>query len=311
MRTGLPAAVRFYAQAERAGERADAVRAYLAEEPGRDAEVTRRLPEDLPPDTWVWFTDSVGTGAGYLHPDGRWRIYASGATLRAEDGGRLLSGVARTFVVARPVPARPAGLGVADGIPSVGEEELSRLPAAHRGWTRDETAESLTLLETRLVDAGSRALALVTLQEPDQRLVAFNRAGRIRWSEFPSGRPAVPRRDARAGAYVALDRDGALLDPPTEPAGPGSGASSFPRLYAAVVASVRGPRAAEAAPRSPATGERARPARPPLFLDTPRERRPANTETDDIGLTWVRSPHSRGDCVEVAMVRRRLTAGRR
>ncbi|WP_378207817.1 hypothetical protein, partial [Actinoallomurus acaciae] len=190
MRTGLPAAVRFFAHVERAGERADAVRAYLAEEPGRDVEVTRRLPESLPPDTWVWFTDRAGTGAGYLHPDGTWRIFAPGATLRAEDGARRLSGASRTFVVGRPatdaavtrpaplareaepfaagpLPPRPGDLS-RDGVaPSAGEDERSRLPAAHRGWAGDETAESLRRLEARLRRAGPRALALVTLQEPD------------------------------------------------------------------------------------------------------------------------------------------------
>ncbi|MFB9831284.1 hypothetical protein, partial [Actinoallomurus acaciae] len=131
--------------------------------------------------------------------------------------------------------------------------------------------------------------------------------------EYPSGRTVVPHEEARAGAYVALGPDRVVLDPTVELAGLGNDALSFPGLYAAVVASLRGSGSgsARATPRSPAARERARPARPPLFLETPREPPPNNTETDAIGLTWVRSPHSRGDCVEAAVVRRRLTAGGR
>jgi hypothetical protein len=349
MRNDLFSAARFFAHADLTRGRADAVRAYLEEEPGRDVEVTPRLPESLPTDTLVWFTGGADqTGAGYLHPDGKWRIFAPGVTLQSEDGRRHLSGGSRTFVVsrpaadgdatrpaplerdaepltpdagplatddaARPVPAHPIDRAF-DATSSAGEEERSRLHAVQRTWTGgqagDETVRSLRRLRDQLERAGSGALALVTLQDPDQRFVAFNQQGRIQWSEYPSGRTVRPSTDAGAGAFVALGPGGVVLDPPTEPA---SDRLSFPRLYAAFVALLSGWGSARVAPRSPAAGERPRPARPFLFLEEPRpglgdggravpqiaERRPL--PADSSGLKWVKSSSSTDDCVEVAAV---------
>ncbi|MDN3357273.1 hypothetical protein [Actinomadura sp. DC4] len=338
METDLPAAVRFFARAEQVMTRADAVRDHLAGQPGRSVEVTRTRPENLPPKTWVWFTGPGGDGAVHVGDGVVRRFVPLGTTLRARAGDPLLFRDAHTFVVARPAVAhdvtRPV-TPVRDAEPRTGPapddravfappweetdprtgEESERLPSAYRGAT-ERTADALRALEARLLAAGSRALALVTTQEPERRLVAYNRHGRIRWSEYPSGQAATPPEDARAAAYVTLDDDGTLLDPPA-----GAGAPAFPRLYAAAVASLRGPRTASATPRRPAD-VRPRPDRPSAFLGEPRARlgpdgpaalprvpetdeRPVwrtNVETDDSGFAWWKSPYSGEDCVEVSVV---------
>ncbi|GAA4620319.1 hypothetical protein GCM10023196_003840 [Actinoallomurus vinaceus] len=120
-----------------------------------------------------------------------------------------------------------------------------------------------------------------------------------------------------------------LLTSSSEDAGPegtigtigASDASSFPHLYATAVASLRGSGSARVRPRSPAAGERSRPDRPRVFLEEPQaapghdrtastrvpetdEREPQrkNTETDGIGLQYVKSSYSKEACVEVTVV---------
>jgi hypothetical protein len=199
MRNDLLAAVRFFAHADLTQERADAVRAYLAEEPGRDVEVTRQLPESLPPDTWVWFTERAHTGAGYLHPDGAWRIFAAGATLRS-DGRWLLADESRTFVVGRPAvvaadddATRPAPLErdaeplVPDSEPlppDSGSESARVAPQSPAAGERPRPAHPPLFLEEPWPGLGDDGRAVPEIAERRPPLLNWKKSSSSLGSEF-------------------------------------------------------------------------------------------------------------------------------
>ncbi len=88
---------------------ADAVQTFMEDLPERTVEHVEALPENLPPDTWIWFRSSTRSGAAIVLGDGTLRIWmpGHGGTLTSGRAGSAMMGGA-TFVIARPAATRPS-----------------------------------------------------------------------------------------------------------------------------------------------------------------------------------------------------------
>ncbi|GAB3976053.1 hypothetical protein GCM10029978_061810 [Actinoallomurus acanthiterrae] len=185
-RGGLGAAVRFLAEAGDRTWEEDVLRA-IEERPDRLAEEVDRIPDDLPPGTWIWFIgpSRMGAVAVVTDPAGatRYRVLLAGSAAPREARDRIalapLDNGRHTLVVSRPRAAaqpRPApGLSMTDPVPRTSRTA----PVAGRSDTR-------TVGESEIEQAAARALKAEAEAFDQARLDAALSARRLRPIDVPA-----------------------------------------------------------------------------------------------------------------------------